>query len=440
MATRKTLYVDANGDYIESAGMYETSDFINTSSGAGDAGKPVVLNADGKIDPTMVSFNSLSWKEPVRVASTANTSLASAVASIDGVALSNGDRVLIKDQAAPEQNGIYVFNGAGSAFTRAEDANASSEVVAGMVVVVTEGVTHADKTFVLTTDNPITLDTTGLTFAPLPVNTFSGGNGIDINASNIISVDHDGQGLTFSVNQLSLELDGATLSKSASGVKVADLGIDTAQLADDSVTAAKLNADTAGLGLSQAVGGELDVNVDDSTIEINVDTLQVKADGINDTHIDFGTGVNQVSAVDLPIADTNGNYTATEVEGALAEIAEKLVDRDTATAGEAITVGDVLYFSANNTVSIYSDISVSQRAVGIALESASAAAEVAYARWDEVATGALTGATFGTRYYWDGSALTTSIPGTSGQYVWQAGIAKNATDLLITLEFVKKNV
>lgn len=80
---------------------------------------------------------------------------------------------------------------------------------------------------------------------------------------------------------------------------------------------------TAGDGLSG--GGDISanrsfaVNVDDSTIEINTDTLRVKADGINDTHIDFGVGANQVSAVDIPIADAGVIITATEVEGALQE-------------------------------------------------------------------------------------------------------------------------
>jgi len=54
MATRKFLFVDADGNYQESAGAYETADFINTSAGAGDAGKPIVLDADGKIDATML--------------------------------------------------------------------------------------------------------------------------------------------------------------------------------------------------------------------------------------------------------------------------------------------------------------------------------------------------------------------------------------------------
>lgn len=48
-------------------------------------------------------------------------------------------------------------------------------------------------------------------------------------------------------------------------------------------------------------------------------TLDIATDGINDTHIDWGTGVNQVSAVDIPIADGGAIITATEVEGALQE-------------------------------------------------------------------------------------------------------------------------
>jgi hypothetical protein len=77
------------------------------------------------------------------------------------------------------------------------------------------------------------------TVADVALNALSGGDGIDL-TTNVISVDHDGQGLQFSTNQLALELDGSTLSKSASGLKVADLGVDSAQLAANAVTNAKL--------------------------------------------------------------------------------------------------------------------------------------------------------------------------------------------------------
>ena len=48
----------------------------------------------------------------------------------------------------------------------------------------------------------------------------------------------------------------------------------------DKVTKTEIAADTAGAGLVQAAGGELDINVDDSTLEIATDTLQVKDTGI----------------------------------------------------------------------------------------------------------------------------------------------------------------
>jgi hypothetical protein len=58
---------------------------------------------------------------------------------------------------------------------------------------------------------------------------------------------------------------------------------------------------------------------DGTSLEISGTTLQVVADGIDDTHIDWGTGANQVSAVDVPIADAGSYYTGTEVETALQE-------------------------------------------------------------------------------------------------------------------------
>lgn len=70
---------------------------------------------------------------------------------------------------------------------------------------------------------------------------------------------------------------------------------------------------------------------DSATIDLSVPDANglkadVKIDSINDTHIDWGTGTNQVSAVDLLIADANNYYTGTEVETALKEIGKKSAD------------------------------------------------------------------------------------------------------------------
>lgn len=61
---------------------------------------------------------------------------------------------------------------------------------------------------------------------------------------------------------------------------IRDNAIITQKITDDAVTAAKLNVDTAGAGLTQDGGGALQVNTDNSTLEINADTVRVKAQGI----------------------------------------------------------------------------------------------------------------------------------------------------------------
>jgi len=109
-----------------------------------------------------------SWKMPVRVASTANGTLASAFSngdSLDGVTLATGDRILLKDQTAGEENGIYVVSATGAP-TRADDF-ASDDQVVGAAVFVSEGTVNGNTVHVCITDGPISLDTTDLVFEPL---------------------------------------------------------------------------------------------------------------------------------------------------------------------------------------------------------------------------------------------------------------------------------
>lgn len=106
----------------------------------------------------------LDVKESVRVASQIDIDISAPGAAIDSINLSNGDRVLLKAQDPASENGIYVFNGAAVPMTRAEDANSDAEVNAGMFTFVEEG-TNADQGWVLTTNNPIVLGTTALSFS-----------------------------------------------------------------------------------------------------------------------------------------------------------------------------------------------------------------------------------------------------------------------------------
>lgn len=104
----------------------------------------------------------LSWKAAVRTSATSDVDLEAPGASIDGVSLSSGDRVLLLGQTAPEENGIYVWSGASATMTRAADANSAAELK-GAAVFVMEG-TRADQAYTLVTDGAITVDTTALSW------------------------------------------------------------------------------------------------------------------------------------------------------------------------------------------------------------------------------------------------------------------------------------
>lgn len=114
----------------------------------------------------LASASVTAWKQVVRVATVSAGTLASSFEAgdtVDGVTLAAGDRILIKDQVAGAENGIYIVEASGSP-TRASDANTGSELV-GALVPVSEGTSNADRIFQCTTNATITLGSTSLTFA-----------------------------------------------------------------------------------------------------------------------------------------------------------------------------------------------------------------------------------------------------------------------------------
>lgn len=89
--------------------------------------------------------------------------------SVDGVAVQAGDRILVKNQVAGDDNGIYVVTDAGSGgapfvLTRATDFDSAGEMPRGACLRVRGGDRNPAKYFVHTTAGAITVDTTALTF------------------------------------------------------------------------------------------------------------------------------------------------------------------------------------------------------------------------------------------------------------------------------------
>lgn len=119
----------------------------------------------------------LAWKDSCRVATQANINLSSPGASVDGVTMTTGDRILVRAQTLGAENGIYLWNGAAIAATRAPDANTAPELEQA-IASVEEG-TSAGSTFRQTAVN-FTLGTTPVawvafgTVAPAATETTAG--------------------------------------------------------------------------------------------------------------------------------------------------------------------------------------------------------------------------------------------------------------------------
>lgn len=100
-----------------------------------------------------------------RVATTANIDLTADLQNgdtLDGITLVTGDKVLVKNQTSVDENGIYDVVASGTA-TRNSDYDTILEL-AGQIVVVQEGSTHADDLFLCTTDSDAVLETDDITF------------------------------------------------------------------------------------------------------------------------------------------------------------------------------------------------------------------------------------------------------------------------------------
>jgi hypothetical protein len=108
---------------------------------------------------------SLAVKTPVKAATTAAIALEGEQA-IDGVSVTAGDRVLVKDQANPVENGIYNANT--GAWTRARDFDGARDAVTGTLVVVASGDTSAGYWYQLATADPVIIGTSAISFIPVP--------------------------------------------------------------------------------------------------------------------------------------------------------------------------------------------------------------------------------------------------------------------------------
>lgn len=213
-----TIPPDVGGWYVREAGLWTDTGILYAIVKYPESFKPVLATSgSGKefyirsifetsnaslvtllIDDTVVKatrawvmsylaeeLGKLDGKQSVRVAATGNVVLNGAQ-QIDGVAVVAGDRVLLPNQTLAKDNGLWIV--ANGDWIRANDANVSAKVTPGLTVMVEEGTLNGDSLWHLTTNAPITLGTTALTFKML-----AGRTGIAAGTYKSLSVDEYGR-------------------------------------------------------------------------------------------------------------------------------------------------------------------------------------------------------------------------------------------------------
>ena len=235
--TNGNLVLDPNGTgTIDVSSARITS--LATPTGSTDAATKAYVDAQ---------LQGLDVKNSVRVATTANGTLASAFANgqtVDGITLATNDRILLKDQSTGSENGIYTVNASGAP-TRATDFDENSEVTGGTFFFVEEGTVNADNGFVMTNDGAITVGTTALTFTQ-----FSGAGQVTA-----------GSALTKSGNTLNVAVDNSSIEINSDALRVKASGITNAMLAGSIDLTAKvtgaLPVGNGGTGLTSIAKGSV---------------------------------------------------------------------------------------------------------------------------------------------------------------------------------------
>lgn len=243
--------------------------------------------------------------DPVVVATTANITL-SGEQTIDGV-LTSADRVLVKNQSTGSQNGIYVS--AAGAWSRATDADEDSEVIAGKLVAVNEGSTHADTLWQLTTNDPITVDTTSLTFTELQ----GGGGGGETNTASNEGVG----GVGVFIQKTGVNLEFKNINAGSSAITVTD-DAGNNEIDIDAAAASETQAGVAEL----ATQAETDAGTDDARIvtplKLATTTVAgIDSDAIHDNvagEISALTLVTAVSGDQLLIEDASDSNNKKRVD------------------------------------------------------------------------------------------------------------------------------
>lgn len=286
-------YVNASGDSMTGAlamGGNKVTGVATPTAGADATNKNYV-------DALVAG---LSWKHAARVATTGNVALIGAPATIDGIELESGDRVLVKSQTTAAENGIYVFNG--TDLVRADDMSDAAEFSAATVYV-QEGSTLADTGWTQTSEIAA-VGTDAVSFVQFTGSgTFVAGVGLDL-TGNTFSVN-----MGAGISQLPSDEVGIHLHDAATGALV--LTTDGSDRSTASGAALHLRLDAAG-ALSQTAAG-LKISANAVTNDMLVNEFVNLAANAGTGSVDLGSTVtvNGTATQGIDTSVAGGVFTIT---------------------------------------------------------------------------------------------------------------------------------
>jgi hypothetical protein len=266
-------------------------------------------------------ISDIDYKQAVRVITVTDITLSGGAPSqVDGVNLSADDRVLVTAQDPGSENGIYqvetVGSGSNGTWIRSLDTNATGELQAGTIVMVTEGTVYADTQWKLTTNNPIVIGTTALTFEQNSAYAFGNifANGTAVLANSV------GSTVTFTAGE-NISITGNNTSKT---VTIGVTGISLTSIANGT---SNVNVVSSGGNVTVGVGGTSNVAVFSTSGLAVTGNITGNGAGL--------TGINAFSNVTV----TGGNSA----------VADSISDTLTLTAGDGIAI---VIDSATDTITI----------------------------------------------------------------------------------------
>ena len=222
------------------------------------------VSGNDVVNKTYLDFYAagISWKQPVLCGTTTNITL-SGLQTIDGVTVVAGNRVLVKSQTAPAQNGIYLASA--TAWSRAPDADTWDELISALVFV-ESGSTLAGSAWYCTIQRGGTLGVTAITWSNFSVAaSYSAGTGLTL-TDYVFSITNTGvaaaaygsasKTLTATVNAQGQLTVLAATDIAIANTQVSGLGTMSTQAASAvAITGGTINGTTIGGSTAAAITG-----------------------------------------------------------------------------------------------------------------------------------------------------------------------------------------